>query len=90
MGYFTLITPNRMLGRVGAFMGLLSMGLTPIAPAVAGWGLGNLGEVGTMVIFAGVSVLAAAIAALARDERSIPNSERWEAHARARGLLPED
>ena len=90
MGYFTLITPNRLLGRVGAFMGLLSMGLTPIAPAVAGWGLDHLGDVGTMSIFAGICVVAAAVAALSPGVRSIPNSECWEAHASEHGLLPED
>ena len=90
MGYFTLITPNRLLGRLGAFMGLLSLGLTPIAPAVAGWGLDNLGEVGTMAIFASVCMLAAAVAALAKDVRSIPNSECWEAHASQHDLLPEN
>ncbi|HIY65760.1 MAG TPA: hypothetical protein H9830_05725, partial [Candidatus Agrococcus pullicola] len=74
----------------GAFMGLLSMGLTPIAPAVAGWGLDHLGDVGTMSIFAGICVVAAAVAALSPGVRSIPNSERWEAHASEHGLLPED
>lgn len=43
MGYFTLITPNELMGHVGAFMGMLTMGLTPLAPFVAGWGLNALG-----------------------------------------------
>ena len=87
MGYFTLITPNELMGRVSAFMGLLTMGLTPLAPAIAGWGLSALGDVGTMLIFAGVCVAAAGVAFAVAGIRTIPRSEEWESHARARGLL---
>lgn len=87
MGYFTLITPNELMGRVGAFMGMLTMGLTPLAPFVAGWGLDALGQFGTMLIFAGVCIVALLTAGLASGVRTIPASDGWEAHAREQGLL---
>lgn len=87
MGYFTLITPNEMMGRVGSFMGLLTMGLTPLAPAVAGWGLEALGQFGTMLIFAGICVAALVTAALSSGVRTIPRSDAWEQHAHERGVL---
>ena len=38
-GFFMHITPVAMQGRIGALMGMVAMGLMPLAPVLAGWGL---------------------------------------------------
>jgi len=85
-GFFMLITPTAMQGRIGALNGLLAMALMPLAPAVAGWGLQYLGRVGTMAIFAAVCAAAALIAVVGPHLRAVPVSGRWADYAESRGL----
>ncbi|MDO5663071.1 MAG: MFS transporter [Brachybacterium sp.] len=85
-GFFTHITPKAMLGRIDSLMGLGAMGLMPLAPAIAGWGLDRLGPMPTMWIFAAITALGAAIALLGPHLRSVPVASHWVEHARDRGL----
>ena len=87
-GFFVLVTPDRLQGRMGALSSTVAMVLMPVAPVVAGVGLDHLGKVPTMGIFAAVCIVAALVAATGRDLRSIPVASRWEAFARRNGLLP--
>jgi MFS family permease len=89
-GYFMHITPTEMQGRIGSLMGLVSMGLMPLAPALAGWGLERVGPVPTMLLFAVICAAAALIALLGRSVRRIPVAARWQGHAAAEGLVPPD
>lgn len=85
-GFFMHITPKRMLGRVQSLSGLMSMGLMPLAPAIAGWGIERAGATPTMAVFAAINVLAALIAVAGPHLRRVPVSSRWEKHAVAEGL----
>ncbi|MFC0675766.1 MFS transporter [Brachybacterium hainanense] len=85
-GFFMLITPVAMQGRIGALMSLVATALMPLAPAVAGWGLDGLGRLGTMLIFAGICVLAVLITLCGSHLRAVPAARGWEEHARRRGL----
>lgn len=87
MGYFMNITPNAMQGRAQAMTGLISMGLMPLAPAIAGFGLEALGRTATLGIFAAVCIAGALVALLGRDLRRVPVSARWEEHSRADGCV---
>lgn len=87
MGYFMNITPNAMQGRAQAMTGLITMGLMPLGPAIAGFGLEALGHPVTLGIFAAISVAGALVALLSRGLRQVPVSERWEEHARAEGYV---
>lgn len=85
-GFFMLITPVAMQGRIGALMALVATALMPLAPALAGWGLDGLGRPGTMAIFAGICVLAALISLRGPHLRTVPSARGWQEHARAHGL----
>lgn len=87
MGFFLHITPRHMLGRAGAMTGLLAMGMMPLAPAVAGWGLEHWGTVATLLVFAGVCVGGALVFLMGGPARQIPASVRWEEYARAQGMV---
>ncbi|PZP15416.1 MAG: hypothetical protein DI611_09345 [Brachybacterium faecium] len=86
MGFFMHITPRDMLGRAGAMTGLLAMGMMPLAPALAGWGLEHWGAVVTLVIFAGVCAAGALVFLGGGPARRIPVSGRWESFAQERGM----
>ena len=85
-GFFMHLTPVAMQGRIGSLMGLVAMGLMPLAPAVAGWGLDLVGPLITMLVFAGVTAVGAAVALLGPDLRRVPVAARWESFARDEGL----
>jgi MFS family permease len=89
-GYFLHITPTSMQGRVGALNSLVAMGLMPLAPAVAGWGLAHAGATATLAAFAAVCLLAAVIALIGPHVRSIPAADGWQDHARATGVAAQD
>lgn len=90
MGFFTHITPVQMQGRAGAFSGLLSMGLLPLAPALAGFGLEAWGAGMTLGIFAGVCAAGALVVALGGQARRIPASGEWESYAVRTGMVPSE
>ena len=89
-GFFTHITPVAMQGRVSALMRLVSSSLTPLAPAVAGWGLELVGTLGTMLVFTAVLVAGALVGLLGPDLRRVPTAPQWEGYARAEGLAVEE
>lgn len=85
-GFFMHLTPVAMQGRIGALMGLVSMGLMPLGPALAGWGLEIAGPLPTMLLFAGITAVGALVALLGRDLRRVPVAAQWEDYAREQGL----
>lgn len=85
-GFLLHITPTAMQGRVMSLNGLVALGLMPLMPMAAGWGLAHVGPRTTLLVFAGVCVLALAIAALGPHLRRVPAAPLWDAHARAEGL----
>ena len=89
-GFFMHITPVAMQGRLGALLGLVSMGLMPLGPVLAGWGLELVGPLPTMLLFAAITLMGALIALLGPDLRRIPVAARWESYAREQGLAAED
>lgn len=88
MGFFTLITPNAVLGRVSSMLMLMSMGLGSFAPAIAGWGLGSVGYAWTMAAFATASLVALVVVVSSSMVREIPPSPQWNAFAEGAGLMP--
>lgn len=89
-GFFMHLTPVAMQGRINSLMGLVAMGLMPLAPVLAGWGLELLGPAATMGIFATVTGLGALIAVAPRDLRRVPTSPHWVRFAREEGLAAEE
>jgi MFS family permease len=89
-GFFLHITPVAMQGRIDSFMGLVAMGLMPLGPAIAGWGLEIVGPLPTMLVFVGITALSALIALLGRDLRRVPVAAGWESFARTEGLAAEE
>ncbi|WP_422117120.1 MFS transporter [Brachybacterium sp. UNK5269] len=87
MGYFMNITPDAMQGRAQTMTGLISLGLMPLAPAIAGFGLETLGRSTTLGIFAALCAAGALVGLLSRSLRQVPSSGRWEEHARAAGWV---
>ena len=85
-GFFMHLTPVAMQGRIGALSGLVSMGLMPLGPALAGWGLESAGAVPTMLLFSGITVLGAVVAVIGPELRHVPVAARWESYARDQGL----
>lgn len=88
-GFFMHITPVDMQGRLGALMGLVGMGLMPLAPAVAGWGLERAGELPTMLVFVAFMLLGAIAVLVGQDLRRVPVASGWGAYAKEKGLAPE-
>ena len=89
-GFFMHITPVAMQGRIGALMGLVTMGLMPLGPMLAGFGLELAGMRPTIWLFAGITGLGALCALLSRDLRRVPVASQWERYARERGLAAEE
>ncbi|WP_152353500.1 MFS transporter [Brachybacterium subflavum] len=89
-GFFLHITPTSMQGRVGALNGLVAMGLMPLAPAIAGWGLAHAGAAVTLGVFAALCALAAVIGVVGPHLRTIPTAAGWAEHVRLTGLASDD
>ncbi len=89
-GFFMHITPVGMQGRLGALMGLVTMGLMPLGPMLAGWGLELAGPRPTMWLFAAVTAVGALCALLSRDLRRVPVAAGWERYADEQGLAAEE
>ena len=85
-GFFMHITPVAMQGRIGALMGMVAMGLMPLAPAIAGWGLDLAGPRPTMILFAAIIGVGALVVLVGKDLRRVPVASRWESYAREQGL----
>ncbi|MGW9113475.1 MFS transporter [Microbacterium sp. NPDC055683] len=83
LGYFTVATPSRLLGRANSALQVLSMGAMPLAPLVAGFGLAFAGRTGTLALASGLCVAAALVAMADRNLRSLPAEAGWAAHAAA-------
>lgn len=85
-GFFMLITPRAMQGRIGALMGIGAMALAPLAPGIAGLGLEHLGAGPTFAIFAGICAAGALAAAGGRQLRRIPVASAWEDYVHREGM----
>lgn len=81
MGYFMVATPKQLLGRANSAAGILGMGALPLAPLIAGFGLAWLGREGTILVSAGLCLIAAALAVGNRALRALPVESRWAEHA---------
>lgn len=89
-GFFLHLTPIGLQGRVGALTGVVALGLMPLAPVIAGWGLALHGRTPTLLVFAAVSLLGAVTVVLGRDLRGVPAAPGWDDYARRRGLVSEE
>ncbi|MGO2541366.1 MAG: MFS transporter [Specibacter sp.] len=85
LGYFMVAVPTELLGRAGSALDLLSMGATPLAPLVAGFGYALLGWSGILLACAGICAVATALAFMNRGLRDLPSSDHWAEHAAAMG-----
>jgi MFS family permease len=79
LSYLMHRTPRAVLGRVMSAAELLSAGATPLAPVVAGFGLGLLGLRPTLVLCAGVCLLAVGAVVTSRALRTLPRPADWDA-----------
>lgn len=78
MSYFMHLVPRRVLGRALSGASLLTSGAVPLAPVLAGLGLGWWGARPTLVT-AGAFCLAAVLLVLTdRGLRSLPKPSEWE------------
>jgi MFS family permease len=82
MGYFMVATPTHLLGRANSAAGVLGMGALPLAPLIAGFGLSWLGREWTLLICAGLCLVAVALALGNRALRALPVESQWAAHAK--------
>ncbi|RAN73513.1 hypothetical protein B5P43_30535 [Bacillus sp. SRB_336] len=83
LGYFMVAVPTELLGRAGSALDLLSLGATPLAPLVAGFGYALLGWTGILLVCAGICAVAACLALFNGRLRALPASDRWAEHAAA-------
>ncbi len=81
MGYFMVATPTRLLGRANSAAGVLGMGAMPLAPLIAGFGLAWLGREWTILVCAGLCLVAVALALGNRALRALPVESQWAEHA---------
>lgn len=82
MGYFMVATPTQLLGRANSAAGVLGMGALPLAPLIAGFGLTWIGREWTLVVCAGLCVVAVGLALGNRALRALPVESRWVEHAK--------
>lgn len=82
MGYFMVATPTHLLGRANSAAGVLGMGALPLAPLIAGFGLTWIGREWTLLVCAGLCVIAVALALGNKALRALPVESRWAEHAR--------
>ena len=77
MSYLMHQTPRRVLGRVMSAAGLVGAGALPLAPVLAGWGLSLLGLRPTLLVCAGVCLLAVGAVLSSRALRTLPRPADW-------------
>jgi len=82
LGYFTVATPDHLLGRANSALGVFAMGAMPLAPLIAGLGLGTLGRGGTLLVAGALCLVAALLAVCSPSLRSLPVESGWTDHAR--------
>ncbi|MBA3788058.1 MAG: MFS transporter [Actinobacteria bacterium] len=71
--YQSALVPDRLQGRVESVGGLIAAGAASLGPLSAGLLLEVIGAVPTVLVFAGVAVVVALIAALSRPLRRAPD-----------------
>lgn len=77
-GLLMYIVPNEMLGRVESVVTFFAGLMMPLAPALAGWGLGLVGLPWTYAFFAVLGVVATVICFAYRPIRTLPRMDRWD------------
>lgn len=80
-GYFMVATPTELIGRANSAASVFAMGALPLAPLIAGFGLGLLGRGGTILVGAALCAITAAMVIGDRALRSLPAEAGWAAHA---------
>lgn len=78
LGYFMARVPSHLMGRALNAFSLFSLGAVPLAPVLAGFGLGALGRQGTLALCAALPLLAALLVWASRDLRRLPGPDEWE------------
>lgn len=81
MGYFMVATPTQLLGRANSAAGVLGMGALPLAPLIAGFGLAWIGREWTLIVCAGLCLVAVILALTNTALRALPVESRWVEHA---------
>lgn len=81
LGYMTVATPTRLLGRVNSAARTMAMGAMPLAPLVAGTGLAWIGRSGTLLAAGAICVAAVVLVLATSSLRALPREADWAAHA---------
>lgn len=79
IGYFMHIVPRAVLGRAMSAVELVTGGMVPLAPLVAGLGLAALGRQPTLVLCGAVALSAALVLLTDRGLRGLPRPADWGA-----------
>lgn len=82
IGYFMVQVPQQLMGRALNAFGLFSMGAVPLAPVIAGFGLGWIGQQATLIICAACCVLSATLVIASRELRTLPGPDGWDPEQR--------
>lgn len=79
MGAFMMhITPDAMQGRSGSASSFVSMAMMPLATGAAGFLLEHFDRTGALLTYVAVLALAGLLAALSRNVRTIPRTDRFD------------
>ncbi len=70
--------PNSKMGAITAASGVFNMGLMPLAPIVAGFGLEHLGRKPTVIFFAVLVLASTLVMAGIREFRQLPKAAEWQ------------
>ena len=81
LGYFMVATPSALIGRATGAITVFATGAMPLAPLIAGVGLGLAGRGWTLVLAASICLVAVVLAASTRGLRELPAEAGWAAHA---------
>ncbi|HOA28118.1 MAG TPA: MFS transporter [Arachnia sp.] len=81
LGYFMVATPSALIGRATGAITVFATGAMPLAPLIAGVGLGLAGRGWTLVLAAAICLAATMLAASTRGLRELPAEAGWAAHA---------
>lgn len=77
ISYLMHQTPRKVLGRVMSAVELVAAGAVPLAPILAGWGLAALGLRTTLLLCAGVCLLAVGAILTSGALRGLPRPDAW-------------
>ncbi len=86
LGYFMVATPSALIGRATGAITVFATGAMPLAPLIAGVGLGLAGREWTLVLAASICLAAAVLAASTRSLRQLPAEAGWVDHAERHAL----